>query len=105
MSKPSPFNPCVQAFGATIATFPDHRTGKNKHYSLVAAALGAFAVLFTHSPSFLASQRDRQARQGKSNAHTLFGLEEIPSDNQIRGLLAPVSPELVFPLFDRGVAT
>jgi hypothetical protein len=105
MSKPSPFNQFVQAFRATIATFPDKRTGKNKQYSLVDAALGAFAVFFTQSPSFLAYQRDMQARKGKSNTHTLFGLEEIPSDNQIRVLLDPVSPELVFPLFDRGLAT
>jgi len=105
MSTPSPFNQFVQAFRAPIATFPAKRTGKNKHYSLVDAALGAFAVFFTQRPSFLAYPRDRQARQGKSNAHTLFGLEEIPSDTQLRGLLDPVSPELVFPLFDRGVAT
>lgn len=105
MSKPSAFNQFVQAFRATIDKFPDKRTGNNKQSSLVAAALGAFAVFFTQSPSFLAYQRDMKARKGKSNAHTLFGLEEIPTDNQIRTLLDPVSPELVFPLFAQGLAT
>jgi hypothetical protein len=104
MSKPSAFNEFVQAFRATIEQFPDKRTGNNKHYSLVDAALGAFAVFFTQSPSFLAYQRDMQARKGKNNAHTLFGLEEIPSDNQIRALLDAVSPERVFPLFEQGLA-
>jgi len=105
MSKPSPFTHFVQALRTTIATFPDKRTGKNKHYAVVDAALGAFAVFFTQSPSFLAYQRDMHARKGQSNAHTLFGLSEIPSDNQIRALLDPVSPELVVPVFHHGLAT
>ena len=93
MSKSSPFKNFLQALRTTIATFPDTRKGKNKHYTLLDAALGAFAVFFTQSPSFLAYQRDLTARQGQSNAHTLFGLTEIPSDNQIRALLDPVPPE------------
>jgi hypothetical protein len=105
MSKPSAFTQFMQAFRATVATFPDKRTGKNTQYSLVDAALGAFAVFFTQSPSFLAYQRDMQARKGQNNAHTLFGLSEIPSDNQIRALLDPVSPELMVPLFHHGLAT
>jgi hypothetical protein len=105
MSKPSTFTRFIRALRTTIATFPDQRTGKNKHYALVDAALGAFAVFFTQSPSFLAYQRDMTARKGQSNAHTLFGLSEIPSDNQIRVLLDPVSPELVVPVFQHGLAT
>jgi hypothetical protein len=105
MSKPSAFDQFVQAFRATVATFPDQRKGKNTHYALGDAALGAFAVFFTQSPSFLAYQRDMTVRKGQSNAHTLFGLHEIPTDNQIRALLDPVSPELMVPLFQHGLAT
>jgi hypothetical protein len=105
MSQPSTFPQFIRAFRAAIATGPDKRKGKNKHYALVDAALGAFAVFFTQSPSFLAYQRDMTARKGQSNAHTLFGLAEIPSDNQIRALLDPVSPELVVPVFHHGLAT
>jgi hypothetical protein len=103
MSQSSAFNQFIQAFRTTVDQFPDNRKGKNKHYSLVDAALGAFAVFFTQSPSFLAYQRDMAARKGQSNAHTLFGLHEIPSDNQIRALLDPVSPELAVPLFHHGL--
>jgi hypothetical protein len=105
MSKPSPFKHFVRVLRGTIATFPDTRKGNNKHYALVDAALGAFAVFFTQSPSFLAYQRDMNARKGQSNAHTLFGIHEIPSDNQIRALLDPVSPTLVVPVFEHGLAT
>ena len=105
MSKLSPFTQFIQAFRTAIATFPDTRKGKNKHYAVVDAALGAFAVFFTQSPSFLAYQRDMQARKGQNNAHTLFGLQAIPTDNQIRALLDPVDPQLMVPLFHHGLAT
>ena len=105
MSKPAVFKQFLQAFRAMAVTLPDKRTGKNTQYSLTDAALGAFAVFFTQSPSFLAYQRDMQARKGQSNAHTLFGLSEIPSDNQIRVLLDAVSPQLIVPLFHHGLAT
>ncbi len=105
MSKASLFADFLRALRAATATFPDIRKGKNKHYTVRDAALGAFAVFFTQSPSFLAYQRDMAKRQGQSNAHTLFGLTEIPCDNQIRTLLDPVPPELRGPVFDHGFTT
>jgi hypothetical protein len=89
---------------ATAATFPDPRKGKNTRYTLVDAALGAFAVFFTQSPSFLAPQRAMQAHTGQSHAHTLFGLHTIPCDNQMRSWLAPVGPAYLEPLFHQGLA-
>ena len=62
------------------------------------AALSAFATFFTQSPSFLDSQIRMQKQQGKNNAASLFGMYQIPSDNQIRNLLDPVPPETLFPL-------
>ncbi|WP_287125169.1 hypothetical protein [Desulfobacter sp.] len=40
-----------------------------------------------------------QQAQGHNNAQSLFGVENIPSDNQIRNLLDPVAPEHIYPLF------
>jgi hypothetical protein len=105
MSKASPFTDFLRALRAATATFPDIRKGKNKHYTVCDAALGAFAVFFTQSPSFLAYQRDMTKRKGQSNAHTLFGLTEIPCDNQIRTLLDPVPPALLEPVFAHGLTT
>jgi hypothetical protein len=44
------------------------------------------------SRSFLAHQRDMQRKKGQNNAQSLFGVEQIPSDGQIRNLLDPVEP-------------
>ena len=75
--------------------FPDLRAGKNSVYELVDVGMSAFSVFFTQSPSFLAHQRDMKLRKGRSNAESLFDLSDLPSDNQIRNLLDPVSPEYV----------
>ncbi len=55
-----------------IAQLPDHRTaGPNTRYSIQDAALGAFGIFFTQSPSFLEYQRRLQHTKGDNNAHTL----------------------------------
>ena len=74
---------------------PEYREGKNIHYELVDAGMAAFSVFFVQSPSFLAAQRDMKMSKGRSNAEKLFGLKEIPSDNQIRNLLDSLEPSWV----------
>jgi len=66
--------------------------------------LGAFSVFFTQCASFLANQRAMEETKGKSNAQTLFQIDQIPSDNHIRYLLDTVSPSLIFPVFDKALA-
>ena len=77
-----------QSFGG----FCDVRTGQNTQYDMVDVGIGAFSVFFTQSPSFLAHQADLKRRTGRCNADSLFGMDKIPSDNQIRSLLDPVAP-------------
>jgi hypothetical protein len=40
-----------------------------------------------------------QQAQRRNNAQSIFGLQEIPSDNQIRTLLDPIAPGLFYPVF------
>lgn len=47
------------------------------------------------APSFLAYQQQMRERQGQDNARSLFGIEDIPSDRQIRNLLDPVESGLL----------
>jgi hypothetical protein len=75
-----------------LAGVPEHRKGRNIQYTIADAGLGAFSVFFTQSPSFLAHQRDMERRRRRNNARSLFGIEQIPSDGQIRNLLDPVDP-------------
>jgi hypothetical protein len=97
--RPSTFNRLVEIFRSTVEQFPDERTGDNVMYSMADAAIGAFSVFFTQSPSFLDFQRTMEVTKGRSNAQSLFGMTRTPSDNHIRNLLDPVPPDTVFAVF------
>jgi hypothetical protein len=102
---PFTFRSIVQHMVELFETLPDARRGKNGRYHIKDAAMSAFGVFFTQCPSFLEFQRRMQDAQGRSNAQTLFGAFAIPSDNQIRNLLDPISPAAVAPLFDEWAQT
>jgi len=97
--RPDTFNRLVEYLRSVVERFPDKRTGDTT-YSMADAALGAFSVFFTQSPSFLDFQRTLQVAKGCNNALSLFGIEQIPTDNQTRNLLDPVPPGTVLPVFE-----
>jgi hypothetical protein len=82
-----------------VAQLPDCRKGRNTQYRISDAALGAFGLFFTQSPSFLEYQRRLQEHAGRNNAHTLCGVTQIPCDNHIRTLLDPIAPSHFDPIF------
>lgn len=93
------FRDIINYLKSLTSEFPDKRTGSNLSYSMEDAAIGAFSLFFTQSPSFLAFQRTMEQNKGKSNAQTLFGMRKIPCDNHIRNLSDEVNPSYVFPMF------
>jgi hypothetical protein len=97
------FDELVEELHRCFEKLPDHRTGENTQYEIKDAALSAFGIFFTQSRSFLAYQRMMEERKGKSNVSSLFGAERIPSDNQVRNLLDPQEPELLYGVFERGL--
>lgn len=94
------FDKIIYKLYATLATIPDKRTGENVQFPMQDIGLTAFSVFFMQSPSFLYAQESLQKKTGKNNLKTLFRVERIPSDNQVRALLDPVSPEAFHPVFD-----
>ena len=99
MGKQVKFQEMVGFVRQSLETAPDHRIGVNSRYEIADAGLGAFSVFYMQAPSFLAHQRDMQKRKGQNNAQSLFDMETIPSDGQIRNLLDPVAPSYVRPPF------
>lgn len=103
MKQPGSFDTMVNSFRQLLESLPDQRTGKNTQYGMEDAALSAFSVFFTQTPSFLAFQRTMEKSKGRSNAQSLFGVHKTPCDNQIRDLLDPLKPELMTPIFEQAV--
>jgi len=93
------FDDMIASLRQAMEKFPDPRSGKNLTYDIMDAASGAFSVFFTQCPSFLSHQELLQQRYGLSNAKTLFGMRDIPSDNHIRNLLDEASPNLLSDVF------
>jgi hypothetical protein len=103
--KGSGFDQFVSDIQQVFADLADYRRhSPNQRYSIKDAAMGAFAMFFSQCPSFLACQQEMEQAQGRSNARSLFGIERIPSDNQIRNLLDPIAPELFYPVFEKAAA-
>jgi CheY-like chemotaxis protein len=66
-----------------------------KFQEMVDVGFSAFSVFYLQSPSFLAYQKQMKKQQGRDNAESLFGIENIPSDAQIRNLLDPADPQML----------
>ena len=107
----SSYTSLIKQIRSVFEDFHDSRRKSNAtKFSMGDAALSAFSVFFTQSPSFLDWQIRMQQAKGENNANSIFGVHLIPSDAQIRNLLDPIPPETLFPvitdigdtLFDQG---
>jgi len=95
MPKHVQFQEMLASLHRSLEAIPEHRRGSNVQYEIADAGLGAFSVFCLQSPSFLARQQQMRQQQGRDNAKSLFGIDNIPSDGQIRNLLDPVAPSLL----------
>lgn len=92
----------MQFLRSSLHDLPDERKpGNNTKYQVEDAVMAAFSVFFTQSPSFLDHQRLMKSNKGKDNAESLFSIEKIPGDNQIRNLLDPVPASTIFMTFQK----
>lgn len=80
--------------------FKDSRTGTATRYEMSDVLCGAFGIFFTQSKSFLEHQELLEEKYGLSNAKTLFGTNNIPSDTHIRTLLDDQSTASLAPIFN-----
>lgn len=105
MKKSKVFDNLIGELSDCFEKLPDYRQGVNTRYEIKDAAVSAFSVFFTQSPSFLASQRLLQKRKGKNNLCKLFGVGRIPTDTQTRNLLDTLEPSLLYDLFPYALKT
>ena len=93
MSKPLALSKVMEHLRESWQSLPDGRKpNNNTRYTIADAGLAAFSTFFMQMPSFLAYQRAMAQSKGKSNSGSLFQVKQIPSDNQIRNLLDPLTP-------------
>ena len=73
-----------------IDSLPDHRKqGPNTRYSIQDAALSAFGIFFTQSPSFLEYQRHLQQTKYKTMPRRCWALRRFPLTTKSATCLIP----------------
>ncbi len=77
-----------------FAAIPEYRLSDTE-ISLTDALMAAFALFSLKSPSLLAFDKHRV----EGNLGTIYAIDHVPCDTQMREILDPVSPESVRPLF------
>jgi hypothetical protein len=70
---------------------PEFRQDAKVNYSIHDAMMSGFACMYFQDPSLLQFQERMQQARHKSNLLTLFGVKEIPKDNQLRNIVDEVA--------------
>ena len=91
MHKPILFAQLRAIMTTAVRGWVDKRSSPNRLYTPSDAGLAAFSAFFMQLPSFLAYQRLMQQQRGRNNAQSMFGVQRIPSDPEMRNLLDPVA--------------
>src|SRR5262245_60782999 len=92
------FDDLMRSLDEQFQTFPDFRVGNAVSYHLPDVLKAAFAMFSLKSPSLLDFKTQTTAEE--NNLHNIYRIQgAIPSDNQMRGILDPIDPNLLRPLF------
>jgi len=102
MKQTNIFDFLIESMSDTIDTIIDTRKQrKNLKYSLDDIVLSAFSVFYFQNKSWLSFQRGAQTSKGLSNAQTMFGIKDIPSDNHIRKILDTITPKCFKMIYEK----
>lgn len=86
----------IQLLRSRFDDFPDARAGRPE-IPLGDALMSAFAMFSLKDPSLLAF--DQRRHDPNDNFRTIFGINHMACDTQMRTILDPVDPEVMRPLF------
>lgn len=101
-AMPLNFKTLMTYLNRAIYQLQDPRRASNAtQYSLSDVVLGAFSAFFMQCESFLEHQRQMSSRCGQDNAQTLFGLNRVPTEAQIRNVLDLLQPDSFSGVFNQ----
>ncbi len=78
---------------------PDTRQQEKTAYSIHDVVMSGFACMFFQDPSLLEFQRQLKEEENRDNLQTLFGVEDIPKDTQMRDIIDEVDSCQFGPFF------
>jgi len=93
------FKSLQQSLSSHFLNIEDHRRQGSCDHSLHDALMSGFACMYFQDPSLAEFQRHLEEEQHQNNLRTLFGVESIPKDSQLRDILDRVESENFQPVF------
>jgi hypothetical protein len=94
------FGALTQAFSSILEQVSDHRENGKVKYSIRNVLMSAFAMMYFQDSSLLEFQKKMETRCRQNNLRTLFKVDSIPKDNQMRNALDEVDTKEIEPIFD-----
>jgi len=91
----------IQLTRKEFKKLPDKRGKKHQTYLIEDIAMSAFSVFYFQSGSWLNFQRNMHNQAGRSNAKSLFSINNIPTDNHIRDTLDGIDTKKLQPIFNK----
>lgn len=91
------FDELMRMLDEEFQSLPDKRVGNAVSYKLADVVKAAFAMFSLKSPSLLDFKTQTTAEE--NNLQNIYRIGAIPSDNQMRGILDAIDPELLRPFF------
>lgn len=92
------FNSLLCGMSRWFEKVEDHRNGQVS-YSLRDTLMGGFAMMYFQEPSLLQFQLRQREAFGTCNLETIFGIQNIPRDSQMRDIIDNVERENFRPIF------
>jgi len=99
MKKHLGFGSLRQAFSDHLLNIQDHRQEARCNHSLHDAVMSGFACMFFQDPSLSQFQQRMEEHEYKNNLRTLFNVETIPKDTQLRDIIDNIYSEYFRPVF------
>ena len=76
------FSSLIDIFTNNIKNIKDERKQRSDlQYKFTDIILGVFSIFYFQNKSWLSFQNNMKSLKGNSNATTMFGITDIPSDN------------------------
>ncbi len=89
----------LKTMAGNIKQIDDNRQQAKVDYGMHDCVMSAFAMMYMQDPSILAFQNRIQDRIQRNNLNTIFGVHNIPKDNQLRNVLDALPIESLSPIF------
>ncbi len=94
------FDSLRESFSEHLLNIPDHRQSASCTHSLHDAVMSGFACMFFQDPSLSQFQRRLNETENKDNLRTLFNVQTIPKDTQLRDIIDNVDSEFLRPVYN-----